>query len=723
MSCAMCVKALEIAFSDAKGVEKAEINLAGEMAEITYNSTQTSLEQIAIIIEDTGFHYLGKSEDINVNQETDLLKLEIQQRLKGALLALGFSIPLMLLMWFPEYTPHRFWVLPVLTFVPFIWVSLSIFKKAFSSIKNKVLTMEVMYALGISTAYFASVAGSIGWLPSHHFMYYDTAFMLAGFMLLGKYLELKARAGTSSTLRNLKKLHPSEAILVDEAEEHLVAVEQLTKGNKVKVVAGQVFPADGIIIKGEGYIDESMLTGEPVPVWKSEGATVTGGTLSTNGVFTVEVQRCGKDSMLSQIVEQVEKARFAKADIQQIADKAVVWFIPVILSLAVITLAGWLMAGATAAEAIARAVSVLVIACPCALGLATPTALTAGLGRAARFGILFRSGKAVEQAAAVNCVAFDKTGTLTIGKPVVTDILSVNNDAKKLLYFASSIERQSAHPLAQAIVSKATEEHIDAAEAIAVTNHSGKGLSGKLADDFVLAGSLEFLLENEVTIPDDFQLKIKNFAQQGFSTVAIAVNTNFEGVIALHDELKPEAKAIVGYLQKENYPVWILSGDAAEAVRFIATLAETSNYEGRLLPSQKADKLTLLAKNSFKTAFVGDGINDAPALASAHVGIAMGSGSDIARETGDIILLRSNLNGVAIALQLAKKIVARIKLNLFWAFAYNLILIPLAAGIVTIPGLSFSPALAGFAMALSSVSVVSLSLLLSYWNPKKEFMR
>lgn len=717
MSCAMCVKSLEMAFADAEGIEKADINLAGEMAELLFDSSKVSIEKIAEIVEETGFHFLGKSEDISIEQEADLLKTEINQRLSRAIWALAFSLPLMLLMWFPQFVPTQSWILPAVTILPFLWVSYSIFKKAFSSLRNKVLIMEVMYALGISTAYGASLAGSIGWLPSHHFMYYDTAFMLAGFMSLGKYLELKARAGTSSTLRNLKRLHPATAWVIDEGGEREIAVELLKPGFKVKVVAGQVFPADGTICNGEGYVDESMLTGEPVPVYKKVGDTVTGGTLNTDAAFMVEVQRCGKESMLSQIVEQVEKARFAKANIQQLADKAVVWFIPVVLTLSLITLLAWLFVGATAAEAIARAVSVLVIACPCALGLATPTALTAGLGRAAHFGILFRSGQAVEQAAAVNCVTFDKTGTLTLGKPEVSEVVSFQSDNQLLLSYAASIESQSAHPLAQAIVAAASQQNVIIKEAQNIVNHSGKGLSGTVEGEVILVGSLAFMRENGIAVSVLIQEKNNAFAEKGFSTVAVTCNGILLGLIALHDKLRAETKSVVAVLQ-QKYPLWLLSGDAQEAVTYMASEAGIENASGRLLPNEKAEILNTLAKQGYRTAFVGDGINDAPALASAHVGIAMGAGSDIARETGDIVLLRSNLQGVVIALDLAKKIVARIKLNLFWAFAYNLILIPLAAGLLHIPGLVFSPELAGFAMALSSVSVVSLSLLLNYWKPK-----
>jgi Cu+-exporting ATPase len=715
----MCVNTVEQNLSGLKGMQSVTVNLSSESAEVIFNTEQLSLADIADSIEDSGYQFYGRQEDITVEYEDALLRSEMHDRLARAFFSLAISVPLMVIMWMPRLHPHQWWILPLSTILPFIWVSWPILKKAAMALKNLSLNMEVMYSLGMCISYAASLAGSAGLLQTHRFMYYDTAFMLAGFLMLGKYLELNARAGTSNAIRKLRALNPTVATVIRNNKEEEVKIEDIHIGELVVLRPGSAIPADGFVFSGEGYVDEAMLTGESVPVLKQCGSALTAGTINGDDRLTMQVERTGSETLLSQVIEQVEQARFAKAPVQNIADRAVVWFIPVVLSIALVTFGIWyFVLGISLSDAIAHMVSVMVVACPCALGLATPTAITAGLGRAASFGILFRSGQAVENAAHINAIAFDKTGTLTFGKLSVFDIETFDVSKSELLQICTGLEMASTHPMARAICTYAIAQGIVASEVRKVTNYSGKGMVGKTNDNIILAGNRLLLKEFNVEIASEIELRAQTHEKAGRSLVFVAVNKQLIGFVALSDILRTEAPEVVRELQ-EKYKLSVLSGDNPLAVADAAKQAGISTFAASLLPADKARYLESLKKKGYKTLFVGDGINDAPSLAVADLGVAMGSGTDIARESGDVVLLRNNLHNVIYTLRFAKKILARIHLNLFWAFAYNAILIPLATGFVQLPHFTFGPALAGLAMALSSVTVVGLSLLLTRYSPNK----
>jgi len=577
-----------------------------------------------------------------------------------------------------------------------------------------------MYAMGTGVAFTTSVMGTFGIVLTTEFMFYDTAIMLAAFLMLGRYLEAQAKGRTSDAIKKLAGLQVKVATVLREGKETEVPVEDVVIGDEVLVRPGAKVPVDGEVVAGESYVDESMITGEPVPPLKTKGNHVVGGTLNTNGVLTVRAEKIGKDTVLAQIIRMVEDAQGSKPPVQRIADVAVTYFIPAVLIIAAVTFLVWFFVlHSTTLFALTALISILVVACPCALGLATPTAVTVGVGRGAELGILIRNGEALETARNVTTVIFDKTGTLTRGKPEVTDILPVGITEETLLSLAAAVERNSQHPLALAVVQAARSRNVKIEMAEKFDTFGGRGVEAVVLGETVLVGNRAFLTEKGVALSADLESGIAALEQEGKTVVLIAAGGQPSGVIAIADTLKPTTKEAIARFRAMGIGVGMITGDNMRTADAIARQAGIERVLAEVMPQDKEAEVRALQAKGEVVAFVGDGINDAPALAQANVGIAIGSGTDVAIESGDIVLIRDDLIDAVAAIQLSRKVMGRIQGNIFWAFAYNAALIPVAAGVLYPSfGITFRPELAALAMAASSVTVVTLSLLLKTYIPE-----
>ena len=724
MVCAMCVGALELALKKLDGVVDVRVNLAAEKAYITFNPRMVALEEMKKAIEDTGYQFLGVAgEEAVADREKEALEKDLADKKRRIIIGFATSLFLMALMYLPLHylipmNFMNFFMLAVSAPV-FVYVSHPIFNAAGRALRNRSLDMDVMYALGIGVAYGSSILGTFGIVLTPDFMFYETAVMLASFLTLGRYLETKAKGRTSEAIKKLAALQPKRATIQKDGHEFEVAVEEVQLDDLILVKPGEKIPVDGLVIEGQSYVDESMITGEPVPARKEEGQNVVGGTLNKNGVLRFRATKVGRDTVLAQIISLVEEAQGSRPPIQRIADRAVGYFIPTILTIAFAAFVYWyFIAHNTLLFSLTALISVLVVACPCALGLATPTAVTVGIGRGAELGILIKSGEALEASEKLNAVAFDKTGTLTVGRPEVTDMASFGMDEKELLRLTASAEKNSEHPLAEAMVRRAEADGIGLAKTEEFEALAGKGVVARLDGKSIVAGNRMLFREKGIDIPEELLSRAVSYEEQGKTAVLVALEGRACGVLAIADRLKDSAPGAVAELKKMNLDVVMITGDNARSAAAIAGQLGIERILSEVLPEEKAGEVKRLQQGGSKVAFVGDGINDAPALAQADVGIAIGSGTDVAIEAGEIVLIRDDLLDVVASIQLSRKVISRIKLNIFWAFAYNAGLVPVAAGVLyPVFGITFRPELAGLAMALSSVTVVSLSLLLKRYIP------
>jgi Cu+-exporting ATPase len=721
MMCATCVETIETALRALPGTTDAVVNLGTETARVTYNPSVSSIGDMKAAIEDAGYQYIGISGEVSDEAEKTAREKDLHDKFLRFTIGFAVSIPLMLAMYIPlplSMQALAYLMLVIATPV-FAYVAAPIFRAAWIALRNRTLSMDVMYAMGTGVAYTASVLGTFSIVLTHEFMFYDTAIMLAAFLMLGRYLEARAKGRTSDAIRTLAGLRQKTAILLRDGVETEVAVEDVVVGDSVVVKPGGKIPVDGEVIAGQSYVDESMITGEPLPALKSAGSGVVGGTLNTNSVITVRATKVGRETVLAQIIRMVEEAQGSKPPVQRIADTAVAYFIPVVLLIAAGSFVLWYFPfHSTALFALTALISVLVVACPCALGLATPTAVTVGVGRGAELGILIRNGEALETAERVTTVVFDKTGTLTKGKPEVTDILPAGITEDTLLSLAAAVEKSSQHPLALAVVRRAGERGISLPAAEQFDTFGGRGVSARVLDEQVRIGNRSFLQENGVAVPADAEARIAALEMEGKTVVLVSAGEQFAGIIAIADTLKETSGAAISKLKAMGIKVAMITGDNQRTADAIAARIGIGTVIAGVLPARKEEEVRSLQQKGEVVAFVGDGINDAPALARADVGIAIGSGTDVAIESGDIVLIRSDLLDAVAALQLSKKVMGRIKGNIFWAFAYNAALIPVAAGALYPSfGITFRPELAALAMAASSVTVVSLSLLLKTYLP------
>ncbi len=721
MTCATCVNTIENALRKKDGIAGVNVNLGAEKAYVTFNPSILGIPEMKKAIEDAGYQYLGLE-----GEETEELEKQARARdLKGKRnrFALGFTIgiPLMAMMYFHVHLPFPMAYFMLIVSTPaFVYVSYPIFKAAYRALKNKSLNMDVMYSMGIGVAFGASLLGTFEIVLTRDFLFYEAALMLASFLTFGRYLEARAKGRTSDAIRKLIGLQPKTATVIRNGQESNLAIEEVNVDDVVIVKPGERLPVDGVVVEGSSYVDESMISGEPIPVLKKMNGTVVGGTINKNSVLRVRATRIGADTVLAQIIKLVETAQGSRPPVQRIADRVVSYFIPVVLAIAIISFITWyFIAGNTLLFALTRLISVLVIACPCALGLATPTAVTVGIGRGAELGILIKSGEALELSEKITTMIFDKTGTLTKGKPEVTDILPSGISEEKLIEIAASLEKNSQHPLAEAIVRQATVNKVTLRAVKDFDTIEGKGIRGVLDGKAVLVGSAGLLKDNRIEYPAETSDRISLIEQDGKSIVFVAHDSKFAGIIGVADTIKPGAERAIQELKDLDLKLVMITGDNARTATAIAKRLGIDSVLAEVLPADKADKVKQIQKKGQVVAFVGDGINDAPALAQSDVGIAIGTGTDIAIESGDIILMQGDIFDAAAAIELGRKVMSRIKQNLFWAFAYNTALIPVAAGLLyPFFGIAFRPELAGFAMAMSSVTVVTLSLLLKKYVPK-----
>lgn len=622
-------------------------------------------------------------------------------------LALMLALPMlydMLAMFFNwPMIPNGDWVALILTTLIMLISGRAFVQSAWAAFLHHHANMDTLVAVGTMTAYLYSIYA----LLHHQGVFFESAAYIIVFVLLGQYLEDKMRTQASQSTTRLLQLQAKNATLIKDGQTKEVPIEDVKIGDRLLVRPGEKIATDGKVVAGHSTVNESMITGESMPIEKQAGDAVIGGTLNQTGMLEYTVEKVGKDTMLAQIVEIVKHAQSSHAPIQKLADRIADIFVPVVLMIAIAVFAVWyVFLDAELAKALTFAVSTIVIACPCALGIATPTALMVGTGRAAKLGILIKNGEVLETASHIKNVAFDKTGTITLGQPVVTDVIGEQEQA---LTLAAGLESLSEHPLAGAIVKKAQDQKLTLPTVTDFKNLTGQGVTGIINGQTVFVGKPDLASQS---IAKTLQVKMNQLQSDGKTVAAIGQAGKVIGLIAIQDVPKPSAKAAIEKLKQQGYHTVMITGDNEQAAQAIAKQVGIDEVIASVMPGDKAQRVKNL-QNQGVTAFVGDGINDAPALATADVGIAMGSGTDVAIETGGIVLIKNSLKDVVKALSIAKKTFARIKLNLFWALIYNLIGIPIAAGVFAHWGIELSPALAGLAMAFSSASVVASSLLLN----------
>lgn len=728
MHCASCVMNVEKMLMKLDGIYDVKADLTSQSAKVLYDKNKVNEGDMEVVIESLGFEVLGIEGQIDIDED-ELYQKDLNDKLKRIIVGFIFSGILMALMyihWHP-FGLSMGMVSLIISIFPFIYVSYPILKAGANGLMHKNLNMDVMYSMGIVVAFVSSLLGTFNIVLDHTFMFYETAIMLPSFLLVGRYLEARAKKSTSDSIRELIGLQPTIATKIELDDEGNVISEEdipiaeIQINDIVLVRPGDKIPVDGDVISGESYVDESMINGEPIPKIKHEGEEVFAGTINQDGILRIKAQKIGKETVLSNIIRLVEKAQSSRPPVQEIANVAVSYFIPVILTIAIVVFCIWyFVVGSTLLFALTTLISILVVACPCALGLATPTAVTVGIGRAAEFGILIKNGETLQNAGKVNIAAFDKTGTITEGKPEVDDLIAFDMAPEEVIRTTASAEKNSNHPIAKAIVNKAKEMDIELYQSDDFENITGKGLSSEINGKHVLTGNIKLLESENVEIPEEILLKYRDLENESKTTIFLAVDNKISGIITLTDMIKPKSKRTIAELHEMGITTYMLTGDNEKTALNVADKVGIDNVEANVLPENKLDIVKNLqnADKEGKVLFVGDGINDAPALTQADIGVAMGNGTDIAMESGDIVVMEGDLENVVAAIQFSKKVMRRIKENIFWAFAYNMILIPLAAGALYASfELMFMPEWAGLAMALSSVTVITLSLALKRYVP------
>ncbi|MBE6492656.1 MAG: copper-translocating P-type ATPase [Methanobrevibacter sp.] len=742
MHCASCTMNVENFLIRLDGIFDVKADLTSQSARIRYDSSKVTLDEMEEVIVSLGFELLGVEGQTEIDEEA-IYQQDLKEKRNRIIVGLTFSVILMILMfsgWDPlmglTHSIHQSTGINVssmgllsliVSIVPFLYVSLPILKAGINGLMHKNLNMDVMYSMGVLVAYVSSIFGTFGIVLDHTFMFYDSAVMLPSFLMIGRYLEARAKKRTSDSIRDLIGLQPTvaTAIEIDENGEIVsqkeVSIADIVLDDLLLVKPGEKIPVDGEVVGGESYVDESMINGEPIPKVKKDGEKVFAGTINQDGVLHIRAEKIGKETVLSNIIRLVEKAQSSRPPVQKFANTIVSYFIPVILSIAIIVFLIWyFVLGASLLFSLTCLISILVVACPCALGLATPTAVTVGVGRAAEFGILIKNGDTLENAGQIDVAAFDKTGTITEGKPEVDDIIAYGMGDEELIRLAASIEQNSTHPIAKAIVTKAKELNLGLDQTSEFENVTGKGLKADLNSSEVLAGNLALMESFDVSVSDEAVGRYHELENLSKTIIFLAQDKKIKGILSLSDKIKANSKRTIDELHKMNVETYMLTGDNESTALNVAREVGIDNVKAGILPENKLDIVKeTQANNTKKVLFVGDGINDAPALTQADIGVAMGNGTDIAMESGDIVIMEGDLENVVAAVQFSKKVMRRIKENIFWAFAYNTILIPIAAGVLYPTfGITFEPALAGLAMALSSVTVISLSLMLKRYVPE-----
>ena len=742
MHCASCTMNVENFLIRLDGIFDVKADLTSQSARIRYDSSKVDINEIEKVIESLGFELLGVEGQTEIDEE-EIYQKDLKEKRNRIIVGLVFSAILMILMFsgwdtlmgvthsIKDATGIDISSMGLLSLIvsiaPFLYVSLPILKAGINGLMHKNLNMDVMYSMGILVAYVSSILGTFHIVLDHSFMFYDSAVMLPSFLMIGRYLEARAKKRTSDSIRELIGLQPTvaTAIEIDDngeiTSQKEVSIADIVIGDLLLVKPGEKIPVDGDVIGGESYVDESMINGEPIPKVKKDGEEVFAGTINQDGVLYIKAQKIGKETVLSNIIRLVEKAQSSRPPVQKFANTIVSYFIPVILSIAIIVFVIWyFVLGESLLFSLTCLISILVVACPCALGLATPTAVTVGVGRAAEYGILIKNGDTLENAGQIDVAAFDKTGTITEGRPEVDDVIAYGISEEKLIKLAAGVEQNSSHPIAKAIVNKSKELGIDLDSTTEFENVTGKGLKAKIGESEVLAGNLALMEAENVDVSSKLIDKYHTLESLSKTIIFLAQDKSIKGILSLSDKIKANSKRTIDELHKMDVETYMLTGDNESTALNVAREVGIDNVKAGVLPENKLDIVKQAqANHTRKVLFVGDGINDAPALTQADIGVAMGNGTDIAMESGDIVVMEGDLENVVAAIQFSKKVMRRIKENIFWAFAYNTILIPVAAGVLYPAfGITFEPALAGLAMALSSVTVISLSLMLKRYVPE-----
>ncbi len=707
MHCASCAQTIEKKLKALEGVREVRINFAEDSGTVDFDSERLGPSEIFQAVEDAGYTPLQ-------SRDSEEEASEARTQLAWLVFSAVLTLPIMPLMWLEPFGAATVWVIALLATMIQFSAGLIFYRGAFKSLKNRSANMDVLVAMGISAAYGYSVLALLNLFGISGHVFFETSAMLITFIRFGKWLEARAKGKASQALKKLLQLQADKARLLVDGQEQEVSASRVKVGDRVVIRPGEKIPVDGEVVDGESAVDESMVTGESVPVDKEPGETVTGATINQIGRLVVRATRVGEETVLAQIVKMVEAAQGDKAPIQRLADAVSNWFVPAVVTIAALTFMVWY--GMLAAEflfAFKMAIAVLVIACPCALGLATPTAIMVGSSVGLSAGILFKRASVLENISRLEVVLLDKTGTLTKGEFSLTDLVAVpEGSADELLRFAAAAEAASNHPLARAVVGYCRQEGVDVPEATNVEEIGGHGLLCRVDGLQVLAGNHR-LMEREGVDTTALDPQVEKLTEEGRSVVYLAREGKLLGVVALADTLKDNAKTTIDRLRELGLKTVMITGDRQAAARPVAKQLGVDGVEAEVLPGDKQQVVRDYQQQGRFVGMVGDGINDAPALAQADIGIAIGSGTDVAKETGDIILVKGDIQDVERGIRLGRKTLSKIKQNLFWAFFYNVVGIPVAAGMLYPSfGLVLKPEYAGLAMAFSSVSVVTNSLLL-----------
>lgn len=735
MSCASCAMTIENAVSKIPGVDKVSVNLATEIMTVEANDSVTP-EDIAKVVDGVGYgaRPRGKSVEEELEEKNEKKEAHLRKMKRNLTISAIFAVPLLFFAMAdmvgipmpaflsPMQSPVSYALIQLALVLPIIWIGRRFFVDGFKALSKGHPNMDSLVALGTSAAFLYSLYGTYHVLEGHaHFamnLYYESAGVILTLITLGKYFEDVSKGKTSMAIQTLVGLAPKMATVLRDGQEVEVPVEEVQVGDLIRVKPGEKVPVDGVVTEGNSTVDESMLTGESIPVSKAVGDEVIGASLNKTGSFILKATKIGKDTALSQIIQLVEQAQGSKAPIAKLADKVSGVFVPIVIALALISGLAWYFLGQESwVFALTITISVLVIACPCALGLATPTAIMVGTGKGAENGILLKSGEALEEANHVNMVVFDKTGTITNGTPVVTDVVTADStDADALIRLAASLEVASEHPLGEAIVAKAKEQEAAFDEVTNFEAIPGFGIKGHVGETLVFLGNEKWMRENGL-VNVEMNDKANHFAEQGKTPLYIGYNNAVQGLIVVADTVKESSARAIQTLHEMGIQVAMMTGDHERTAQAIATEVGIDRVFSEVLPQDKANYVSKLQEEGYIVAMVGDGINDAPALAQAQVGIAIGTGTDVAIESADAVLMKSDLMDVPAMLKLSRATIRNIKENLFWAFAYNVIGIPFAMGVLHLfGGPLLNPMIAGAAMSFSSVSVVLNALRLKRWK-------
>ncbi len=732
MSCASCARTVENALNKNEDI-KASVNIATEKVNIEYDENKYNFEKIKKIVENSGY---GLVETLSEEEKMQMYEDKIKSLRNKLILAAVFAIPLMYISMGhmmgihlpdivnPKKNAAIYSIVQLLLTIPVVYAGKDFFIHGFKNLVRKSPTMDSLIAMGASAAIIYSLYATYMTItvdPEYHMnLYFESAGTIITLILLGKLLEARTKGQTSSAIKKLIGLQPKKAKIIENGVEKEVLIENIKVGDIIVVKPGEKIAVDGKIVNGNTSVDESMITGESIPVSKNIGDKVIGGSINKNGSIQFEATEIGKDTVLSQIIKLVEEAQGSKAPISRMADIVAGYFVPIVIMIATITGIVWFISGSGLTAALTFFISVLVIACPCALGLATPTSIMVGTGKGAENGILIKSGEALETAHKIKTVVLDKTGTITKGKPVLTDLKVYNNfDENEILQLAASAENNSEHPLAEAIVNGAKERNVEFKQYDKFRAMPGYGIRATIDEKEIQIGNRKLMASRKISTEaaeKDYEI----LSNEGKTPMFISVNNELAGLIAVADVVKETSKEAVEKMHKLGLKVIMLTGDNEKTAKYIAKEVGIDRVIAEILPFQKSEEVKKLQEAGEFVAMVGDGINDSPALAQANVGIAIGSGTDVAIESADIVLIRNDLNDVAGAIALSKATITNIKENLFWAFFYNVIGIPFAAGIfyAFFNGPKLDPMIAAFAMSLSSVSVLMNALRLKFFKVK-----